>query len=205
MRRKTIGFLLLLLLVAAGITFVEFGKPDPDAWREADGPVYRVVLGGRGAVRDGSGSTATAKSSDRSDGGDPHEPDHGADVESRGPTDDAAGASPPKRFRYVVQSGDVLGAIVRDYLGSAAEHLVQRVARENGLADPNAIEPGTALSITVERYDRYSVARGESLSDVALRQYGSSDRTRPLRRVNAGLPSNDRAELVEGTALWVPR
>lgn len=209
MRRKILGLLLLLLVVAAGVVFVE-SRLRPGAAGSADeSPYYRVVLGGGEPARAAAGDASPATQD--SAGARPQSPGSGAPVlpqETAGVRDEPAAevvAPPPEQFRYVVRRGDTLGEIVRDHLGSAATRLVERVARDNRLPDADAISLGMELLIHVDHCECHVASGRESAKDLANLYYGAPDRTAPLRRANQGLPPDDRTALPAGRVIWIPR
>lgn len=213
MRRKTIGFLVLTIVVVGGIVFVERRLRDAggaEAWTDLNSSVYRVVLGGEpppptddlapppppgvgGSSRHGGGVDGGGHDGSRpSIGGDdvPH---------TRAPT------RPPNSFRYVIRSGDVLSAIVSRHLGTASPAAVARVARDSGLANPNRISTGDELLIKVDVWEKLLVEDGETLHDVARRIYSAPGRTPALRIANPHLPPGDDRPIAAGTVIWVAR
>ena len=207
MRRKTIGFLALMLIVAVGVVFVETRVRDADkqrVWKRGSSSLYRVVLGGTTPDLDPADSLI-APSVDL-----PNEnlltqelpaPDPQPVTVPRPPPV----RDPPRAFHYRVSKGDTLGQIVKDHLGSASAALVRRVALENGISDTNAIVPGSLLTISLAECERHESVSGESLRDLASRFYGKPDRTSPLRKANPDLPTLDTVPLREGLVVWVPR
>ncbi len=197
MRRKTIGLLLLALVVVAGVLFVEQNTGGRAAGREAaDSPVLRLIVGGGPARVPEPAPPAPGAEAAAPSGGTPT-------AASAGP---AAAPEPPAReLRYQVRAGDTLGAITRDHLGSAAKDLVERVARRNSLSDPDNLKPGCQIIIPVERYEEHLTSGRESLRDLSQRFYGAPNRVAALRRVNPDLPDRDDSALEAGRVVWIPR
>ncbi|MBI4881910.1 MAG: LysM peptidoglycan-binding domain-containing protein [Planctomycetes bacterium] len=196
MRRKTIGILLLALVVVAGVLFVEQNIGGRASGREpAEPAVLRVVIGG-GAPRAPEVPIETPGAVPQPPAGAAPAPRPGA----RAPHE-----PPPRELRYQVRGGDTLGAITRDHLGSAAKDLVERVARRNGLSDPDNLKPGSVLLIPVERYEEHAASGRESLRDLSQRFYGAPNRVPALRRVNPDVPERDDSPIEAGRVVWIPR
>lgn len=200
MRRKTIAFLLLALIVVAGVVFVEWnGRDDAstDPSKARKNPLYRVVVGGGEPAISNSTPLPTA--------------DVSPDIEEQNPARDVGLAFPPeppvppRQYRYTVRKGDVLGEIAIRHLGSASPNCVKRIATANNLKSPNAIREGQILVIPVDKHDRHTAAPGETLGDVARIYYGAPSRTAPLFRANPHLPPQNSAVIPSGTTVWVPR
>lgn len=200
MRRKTIGFLFLTLIVAAGVVFVETSVRDADenrVWRQGGSSLYQIVLGGEtpgdAPTRDPATSPVPT-----------HEKPHTNEPSLAAPLPPPV-RDPPKAFHYRVKKGDTLGQIVQEHLGSASSALIRRVALENDIGDTNNISPGSLLTISLAKCERHESSAGESLRDLATRFYGQPDRTSPLRKANPDLPAGDAVPLREGLVVWVPR
>ena len=207
MRRKTIGFLFLTLIVAAGVVFVETRVRDADetrVWEDGGSTTYRVVLGG-GEPPLSATSAGETGAVPNGRGEEPSGPAVAEDLQPLKVPPPVATTSPPRAFQHLVRRGDTLGQIVKDHLGSARSNLLQRVAEENGLTDLDNLVVGTLLTISVEQCEQYQPVGGECLADLARRFYGKRDRTSPLRKANAGLPDKDNAPLRDGLVVWVPR
>ena len=206
MRRKTIGFMVLTLIVVAGIVFVERRLRDAggaEAWSDLNSSVYRVVLGGEPPAAPPVDSDAPPKPADPSvrPGSD------GPVAPARRPPSSTPPAPrrPPNAFRYTIRPGDVLGAIVSRHLGTASPAAVQRVARDSGLANPNRITVGDELVIKVDVWEKILVRDGENLFDLARRVYQAPGRTAALRLANPHLPAGDDRPLPAGTVVYVAR
>lgn len=83
--------------------------------------------------------------------------------------------NPVRTIEYIVQRGDTLSRIAREY-GTT----VQEIVEENNISNPNLIFPGQIIRIGTVNYDRYDtlhtiyrVRRGDTLSAIA-REYGTT-------------------------------
>lgn len=228
MRRKIIGFLMLILVVAGGIVFVERSVQEGEENRRwsPDSSVYRVVMGGGDEARAADSSGDEIRSSGNA--GAPADPPGPQPRTSREEVRDAAepigpggGQEPvedeppvvtplptplrPTEFRYLVRKGDILGRIVLDHLGSASKENLKRVSDANGLKNPNDIRPGTTLVIPLEHCERHQADGRETVGDLAKHYYGKADRTAPLRLANPGLAADSLLLIPEGSTVWIPR
>ncbi len=207
MRRKTIGFLILTLVVVAGIVFVERRlrvADGADAWSDADSSVYRVVLGGAKPAADDRRASAGVRPPEQRPRSEPA--DRPVPPPATGPDDrPASPRRPPNEFRYVVRKGDVLGSVVMNHLGTASPRAIERVARDSGLDDPNRVAAGQELVLRVDVWEKLEARAGETLHDLARRAYGAPGRTEALRLANPHLPPADETALKAGTPVWVAR
>lgn len=212
MRRKTIGFLILTLVVVAGIVFVERRLSDPgeaDAWSEVDSSVYRLVLGGRPPDE---GETAAAAASSPSGGASSVAPatGDGAAVRPRParpatPSSDLTPRPPPNEFRYTLRQGDVLGAVVLAHLGTASPNAIRRVARDSGITDPDRVTAGQKLVIRVDVWEKLEAKGDETIHDLAQRAFGAPGRIDALQLANPHVVATGDTPVPAGTPLWVAR
>ncbi len=209
MIRKLLGILVLMLIAIAGVAWVELSSRDSarDAKAETySGTFYRIVVGGESArteapAAEESGPTPTS--------------DSGVAPEVVG-DDDEAGIEveeapvvrvppePPREFRYSVREGDSLVSIVRDHLGTDARATVDRVARENGIKNANALRIGDPLVIRVTKCDRHVANGKEGWRDLARKYYGVADRVSPLVRANPKARLDASGRLPTGALVFVP-
>ncbi|MFG0319337.1 MAG: hypothetical protein ACF8XB_18855 [Planctomycetota bacterium JB042] len=211
MRRKTIGFLILTLVVVAGVVFVERRlrhAGGADAWSEVESSVYRVVIGGEPPAEPAPPADDRPAQADAKpiDGGRRPPLDGAVPLPVTSPSDrPAPPRRPPNEFRYVVRKGDVLGAVVMNHLGTASPRAIEQVARDSGLDDPNRVAAGQELVLRVDVWEKLEARDGETLHDLARRAYGAPGRTEALRLANPHLPPTDETVVKTGTPVWVAR
>lgn len=107
------------------------------------------------------------------------------------------------KMAYYVMRGDTLGSIAQKIYGSRKKW--KALQAENGLADANKIYPGDVLYFTLdestkgfaEKYElgqrqAYTVARGDTLSRLAAKFYGTQGAWRALWKENPQILNPDR-------------
>lgn len=107
------------------------------------------------------------------------------------------------KMAYYVMRGDTLGSISQKIYGSRGKWKV--LQSENGLVDANKIYPGDVIYFTLteasktfaERYEMasrqiYTVSRGDSLSRLAAKFYGTQGAWRALWKENPQVLNPDR-------------
>lgn len=128
---------------------------------------------------------------------------------------------PPSFRDYTTQEGDSFETIAKQFYGAYDEWRV--IARANPFVDPNRLRPGRVLRLPVDPENvegiavgtdgpavppepelvEYTVSRGDTLSEIANRYYGSTKYTRFLFEANRGvLRSPDSLRL--GQTLVIP-
>lgn len=207
MHRKALGFLLLALVVIAGIVFVEIGQPSQDAdARGKTSATYPVVLGHEDGLTIPRANGAPLAGAP--EGGGDRTPAAGGDRPERPPGSSGEKRprpAPPLEFKHLVRKGENLSSIVKAYFGTAAPSLIDRVARENRLGEGGAVRADSTLLLRVERYDQHRTSGQETLRDVSLRYFKERDRTACLRRMNPDLPASDSDLIPAGRTLFIPR
>lgn len=125
---------------------------------------------------------------------------------------------PPATTPYVVKAGDTMESIAQQRLGDKRKWVI--IAQENPFVDPIKLRVGQELRLpaadaTLESIPdeqlrawtqsvRYTVASGDTLSEIAERFYGSAGRWRLIYDANRDvLPSPDRLRL--GMQLVIPQ
>lgn len=211
MRRKVVGFLLLALVVCAGIVFVELKSGRANKVASAgsvNDSMFCAILGGsapRAPAEDESvvdlgvrERPGTDDASDRTRIPDDPKPDPS-------PTPDPADETPQREVTHVVRSGETLTRIAQDYFGSGDARLIARIASRNALREKNAIRPGDKLVIPVERFDVHVATGTESLADIAQARFNSIKALAPLVRFNPKLGSTPSSRPAKGTRVFIPR
>lgn len=211
MRRKVVGFLLLALIVCAGIVFVELksGRTSKVAAAgTANDSLFCAVLGGSAPRAPSADETQPELGTD--DEIDPEEPNgrrrtpedpNPALPPAPGPSDE----TPDQEVSHVVRSGETLTRIAQDYFGSSDARLIARIASRNALREKNAIRPGDKLLIPVERFDVHVASGTESLADIAQARFNSIKALAPLVRFNPKLGSTPSSRPPKGTRVFIPR
>lgn len=209
MRRKVVGFLLLALVVCAGIVFVELtsGRTTKIATAgSTNDSLFCAVLGGSPPQPEVE-STLESPIDENEGNGDPGErlrtpPDPQLDPGvAPTPVDD----TPPREVTHRVRSGETLTRIAQDYFGSGDSRLIARIATRNALREKNAIRPGDELVIPVERFDVHVATGTESLADIAQARFQSIKALAPLVRFNPKLGSTPSSRPTKGTRIFIPR
>jgi hypothetical protein len=209
MRRKILGFLLLALVVCAGIVFVELKSGGTTKVATAHGSntdsVLCVVLGGSPPLEP-----------------DPDLTPRRAAIGTQLPADDAqrlprdpappvkplVGNDPPEPNRepiHSVRSGDSLSKIAQDYFGTKEQRIVERIAARNAMKVRDAIHAGTKLVVPVERFELRVASGTETIADIAFDLFGSKKSVAPLIRFNPSIGSEPTARPPKGTRLFIPR
>lgn len=141
--------------------------PDPFIGRPAPQPPDRAgAQAGVAGAQAGEPEAVPALGVSR---GSPRTPDPGQPDAGRPARSEAAGPSPTggPGIVHVVRAGDTLWTIARRY-----QVTVSALAAHNGIADPNAIQPGQQLKVPAAGNEVVHVVRsGETLWEIALR-YG---------------------------------
>ena len=130
----------------------------------------------------------------------------------------------PRQIIHYVKEGETLATIARQYYGDPLEY--QRIvdANKKAIPNPNLIRPGVRLMIppkgapgnaafgnvassaptpTKPKFTTYTLAEGDTLSDVAARYFGSAKLWQKVYELNKDRIDNpDR--VVAGTELRVP-
>jgi nucleoid-associated protein YgaU len=129
------------------------------------------------------------------------------------PAGDSASAAAPtgptalpemgSKMAYYVMRGDTLGAIAQKIYGSRKKW--KALQAENGLADANKIYPGDVIYFTLddsskafaEKYEignrqAYTVSKGDTLSRLAAKFYGTQGAWRALWKENPQVLNPDR-------------
>ena len=114
------------------------------------------------------------------------------------------------KMAYYVMRGDTLGAIAQKIFGSRKKW--KALQTENGLADANKIYPGDVIYFTLdasskafaEKYEignrqAYTIAKGDTLSRLAAKFYGTQGAWRALWKENPQILNPDRIRV--GTVL----
>lgn len=96
---------------------------------------------------------------------------------------------------YVVKKGDTLSAIAAKY-GTT----YQKLARYNGIANPNVINVGQKIAIPGSGVRTYTVKKGDSLWAIAASQLGDGSRYNEIKTMN-GLTNNT---IYAGNVLKLP-
>lgn len=107
------------------------------------------------------------------------------------------------KMAYYVMRGDTLGSIAQKIFGSRKKW--KALQAENGLADANKIYPGDVIYFTLdesskafaEKYEignrqAYTIAKGDTLSGLAAKFYGTQGAWRSLWKENPQILNPDR-------------
>ncbi|MEY4065862.1 MAG: hypothetical protein RIR26_2070 [Pseudomonadota bacterium] len=107
------------------------------------------------------------------------------------------------KMAYYVMRGDTLGAIAQKIYGNRAKW--KALQSENGLSDANKIYPGDVIYYTLndaskafaEKYESgarqtYTVAKGDTLSQLAAKFYGTQGAWRAVWKENPQVTNPDR-------------
>ncbi len=110
----------------------------------------------------------------------------------------AATAIPSGARVHVVEAGDILGDISRRYYGTATRW--REIAQANNISDPGRLRIGQRLVIpdaqdgpratprsTSADGRHHVVARGETLGEISMQYYGTSQRWREIQDANPGI------------------
>lgn len=131
------------------------------------------------------------------------------------------GVIPPQFEEYTVREGDTFASIAQRFLGSRAR--ADLIARANPLVDPTRIRAGRVIRIpkdpsniqgrpiesqtpqaaTDAAVRRHTVARGDTLTSISRRYYGSIRHTDRILRANRSVLSRPE-DLRPGQVLVIP-
>ena len=110
--------------------------------------------------------------------------------------------------QYTIQAGDTLSAIAQQAYGDSNQwQKVYEANKESIGSDPNALRPGTILTIPLlppTPGSKYTVRAGDTLSSIAQQAYGDSNQWQKIYTANTQVIGNNPNVLHPGDVLAIP-
>jgi nucleoid-associated protein YgaU len=187
---------------AAAVAGDSAATPNPAVDANAGNPFANTAPANGNAAAPAANALPAAPDSTGAAAVEPSAPVNTADSASSAPTGPSSLPEVGSKMAYYVMRGDTLGTISEKIYGSKKKW--KSLQQMNGLADPNKIYPGDVIYFTLdesskafaEKYElgtrqSYTVAKNDTLSQLAQKFYGTQGAWRTLWKENPQIKNPD--------------